>query len=100
MPLKGAAAVLIARWLWGEDAAMIAGIAAFIGHCFPVWLQFKGGKGVATYIGVLLGLSWPVGLIFCAVWLVIAFAQRYSSLAVDHRGGDGADLRLRRLRTT
>lgn len=79
--LKGTAAVLIARWLSGEDAALIAGVAAFIGHCFPVWLQFKGGKGVATYIGVLLGLSWPVGLIFCAVWAVIAYAQRYSSLA-------------------
>jgi glycerol-3-phosphate acyltransferase PlsY len=79
--LKGTAAVLIARWLWGEDAALIAGVAAFLGHCFPVWLQFKGGKGVATYIGVLLGLSWPVGLIFCAVWLFIAFAQRYSSLS-------------------
>jgi acyl phosphate:glycerol-3-phosphate acyltransferase len=79
--LKGTAAVLIARWLWGEDATLMAGAAAFIGHCFPVWLQFKGGKGVATYIGVLLGLSWPVGLIFCAVWAVIAYAQRYSSLA-------------------
>jgi glycerol-3-phosphate acyltransferase PlsY len=79
--LKGTAAVLLARWLWGEDAAIVAGVLAFIGHCFPVWLQFKGGKGVATYIGVLLGLVWQVGLIFCAVWLVIAWAQRYSSLA-------------------
>ena len=78
---KGVAAVLIARQLWGEDAAMMAGIGAFIGHVFPVWLGFKGGKGVATYIGVLLGLNWIVGLIFCATWLVIAFAQRYSSLA-------------------
>ncbi|MDP1730354.1 MAG: glycerol-3-phosphate 1-O-acyltransferase PlsY [Devosia sp.] len=78
---KGAAAVLLARWLWGEDAAMIAGIAAFLGHVFPVWLGFKGGKGVATYIGVMLGLNWIVGLIFCATWLVIAFAQKYSSLA-------------------
>jgi acyl phosphate:glycerol-3-phosphate acyltransferase len=78
---KGLAAVLIVRWLWGEDAAMIAGIAAFVGHCFPLWLQFKGGKGVATYIGVLLGLNWMLGLIFCATWLVIAYAQRYSSLA-------------------
>src|SRR5262249_55568984 len=55
--------------------------AAFLGHCFPVWLGFKGGKGVATFIGVLLGIAWPVALIFCAVWLLIAFAQRYSSLA-------------------
>jgi acyl phosphate:glycerol-3-phosphate acyltransferase len=78
---KGAAAVLVARYLWGNDAALIAGVLAFLGHCFPVWLNFKGGKGVAVFIGVLLGLAWPVGLIFCAVWLVIAAAQRYSSLA-------------------
>ena len=78
---KGAAAVLIARYLWGEGPAMMAGVAAFLGHVFPVWLSFKGGKGVATYIGVLLGLNWIVGLIFCATWLVIAVEQRYSSLA-------------------
>lgn len=78
---KGAVAVLLARWLWGEEAAMVAGIFAFLGHVFPVWLRFKGGKGVATFIGVLTALSWPVGLIFCAVWLVIAVAQKYSSLA-------------------
>jgi glycerol-3-phosphate acyltransferase PlsY len=78
---KGAAAVIIARYFWGEDAAMLAGIASFLGHVFPVWLGFKGGKGVAVFIGILLGLSWPVGLIFCATWLVIAFAQKYSSLA-------------------
>jgi glycerol-3-phosphate acyltransferase PlsY len=78
---KGAAAVVIARYFWGEDAAMLAGIASFLGHVFPVWLGFKGGKGVAVFIGILLGLSWPVGLIFCATWLVIAFAQKYSSLA-------------------
>lgn len=79
--LKGAAAVLLARWLWGEEAAMVAGVGAFLGHVFPVWLRFKGGKGVATYIGVLTALSWPVGLIFCATWLIIAVAQKYSSLA-------------------
>jgi glycerol-3-phosphate acyltransferase PlsY len=79
---KGAAAVLIARnFLGGEAAAMVAGLAAFAGHIFPIWLRFKGGKGVATYIGVLLALNWIVGLIFCAVWLVIAFARRFSSLA-------------------
>jgi len=78
---KGAAAVLLARYLWGNDAALIAGAFAFLGHCFPVWLSFKGGKGVAVFIGILLGLAWPVGLVFCAVWLVIAAAQRYSSLA-------------------
>jgi len=79
--LKAVAAVLIARHFWGEDAAFIAGIAAFVGHCFPVWLGFKGGKGVASFIGLLLALAWPVGLIFCVVWLIIAFAQKYSSLA-------------------
>ena len=78
---KGAAAVLLARYLWGEQAAIIAGLGAFVGHILPVWLSFKGGKGVATYIGVLLGLNWIVGLIFIAVWLVIAVARRFSSLA-------------------
>ncbi|HEV7345382.1 MAG TPA: glycerol-3-phosphate 1-O-acyltransferase PlsY [Devosia sp.] len=78
---KAALPVLVARALWGEEAAMLAAIAAFLGHCFPVWLGFKGGKGVAVMIGSLLALSWPVGLIFCAVWLLIAFAQRMSSLA-------------------
>ena len=78
---KGFVAVFIARWLWPGEPMFIAAIAVFLGHCFPVWLRFKGGKGVATMIGVLLGLAWPVGLIFCAVWLFIAFMQRYSSLA-------------------
>ena len=78
---KGAAAVLIARYLWGDAIAMVAGLAAFAGHILPAWLGFKGGKGVATYIGVLLGLNWIVGLIFCAVWLFIAVARRFSSLA-------------------
>lgn len=78
---KGLAAVLIARYFWGEVPAMLAGVGAFLGHCFPVWLGFKGGKGVAVYIGILLALAWPVGLIFCGVWLLIAYAQKYSSLA-------------------
>ena len=78
---KGAVAVVIASWLWGYEAALFAGVAAFLGHIFPVWLGFKGGKGVATYIGILLALNWIIGLVFCAVWLVIALAQRYSSLA-------------------
>ena len=78
---KAALPVLVARYYWGEQAAMLAGIAAFLGHCFPVWLNFKGGKGVAVFIGSLLALSWPVGLIFCAVWLLIAFARKFSSLA-------------------
>lgn len=78
---KGAAAVLLALWLWGDQVAMVAGVAAFFGHVFPVWLKFKGGKGVATYIGILLALSWPTGAGFCAIWLLVALVSRYSSLA-------------------
>lgn len=78
---KAALPVLVARYYWGENAAMLAAIGAFLGHCFPVWLNFKGGKGVAVMIGSLFALSWPLGLIFCAVWLLIAFAQKMSSLA-------------------
>ena len=78
---KAALPVLVARYYWGENAAMLAAIAAFLGHCFPVWLNFKGGKGVAVMIGSLLALNWLVGLIFCAVWLLIAVARRFSSLA-------------------
>ena len=78
---KGFAAVMFARWFFPGDPQFIAALAVFLGHCFPVWLGFKGGKGVATFIGLLLGIAWRVGLIFCAVWLAIALAQRYSSLA-------------------
>jgi acyl phosphate:glycerol-3-phosphate acyltransferase len=78
---KGAAAVLIARAVAPEDAVQLAGFAAFLGHCFPVWLGFKGGKGVATYLGTLLALFWPVGLACCATWAVVAAVTRYSSLS-------------------
>lgn len=78
---KGAIAALIARAMAGEDAAQIAGLMALIGHCYPVWLKFKGGKGVATFLGLLLALSFPVGAACCATWLVIAALKRISSLA-------------------
>jgi glycerol-3-phosphate acyltransferase PlsY len=79
--LKGTAAVLLSTWLFGREAALLAGLAAFLGHLFPVWLKFKGGKGVAAYIGILLGLAWPFALLFGVIWLVVAAATRYSSLA-------------------
>ena len=78
--LKGTVAVLVAS-RYGPDAAIGAGFGAFIGHLFPVWIGFKGGKGVATYLGVLIGLAWPGALVFAAVWIVTALLTRYSSLA-------------------
>jgi len=78
---KGGTAVLIARAMLGEDAAQLAGLAAFLGHLYPVWLKFKGGKGVATFFGTLLALSWPVGLASGACWLAAAAIWRMSSLA-------------------
>ena len=79
---KGAVAVLLARWLIGaEDAAQVAGFAAFLGHLYPVWLGFKGGKGVATFLGLFLALDWQVGLALCLTWLVTALVTRYSSVA-------------------
>ncbi len=84
--LKGTAAVLIGHAIGALGgvailASLIAGLAAFIGHTYPVWLGFKGGKGVATYIGVLLGLNWPGALAFCSIWLLVAILSRYSSLS-------------------
>ena len=78
--LKGTAAAYIGLQ-WGPDTGILAGFGAFIGHLLPVWLKFSGGKGVATYIGVLLGLFWPVALAFCAIWALVAGLSRYSSLA-------------------
>ena len=79
--LKGTIAVIIAGTFGGPDAAMLAALGAFLGHLFPVWLKFKGGKGVAVYIGVLIGLFWPAAVVFCVVWLATAFTSRYSSLS-------------------
>ncbi len=78
---KGTASVLIADYFFGQGAALLAGLGAFLGHLFPVWLKFKGGKGVATYIGVLLGVAWQGAAVFAIVWLAVAAATRYSSLA-------------------
>ena len=78
--LKGTAAVLIAD-RFGPEAALVAGLGAFLGHIFPVWLGFKGGKGVATFLGILIGLAWPVAIVFAVLWLAVAFVSRYSSLA-------------------
>lgn len=80
--LKGTAAVLLGlHFLGGPQAAFVAGLAAFLGHLFPVWVGFKGGKGVATYLGILIGLAWPVALAFAAIWLSVAKLSKYSSLS-------------------
>lgn len=78
---KGAIAVLLARAFVGEDAAQLAGFMAFLGHLFPVWLGFKGGKGVATYLGTLLALYFPIGIAACLTWLAVAALMRISSLS-------------------
>ena len=79
--LKGTVAVLVAYHFGGQDLAVLAALGAFLGHCFPVWLEFNGGKGVATYIGLLLARVWKAALVFGIVWLAVAALTRYSSLA-------------------
>jgi glycerol-3-phosphate acyltransferase PlsY len=79
--LKGTVAVIIAGYVGGPYAAMVAGLFAFLGHLFPVWLGFKGGKGVAVYIGIMLGLFFPAAIVFCLAWLACAFTSRYSSFS-------------------
>jgi len=79
--LKGTVAVVIAGYYGGPNAAMLAAFGAFLGHLYPVWLKFRGGKGVATYIGVLIGLFWPAAVVFCVLWLATAVTSRYSSLS-------------------
>jgi len=79
--LKGTFAVLVVRHFGGTELALIAALGAFLGHLFPVWLNFKGGKGVATYLGILLALAWPAAIAFGAVWLAVAALSRYSSLS-------------------
>jgi glycerol-3-phosphate acyltransferase PlsY len=76
---KGGIAVLLALWLASPGAAQMAGLAAFVGHCFPVWLRFQGGKGVATFLGTVLALAWPVGIACCLSWLATAAITRISS---------------------
>src|SRR5664279_3245687 len=79
--LKGTVAVVIAGYYAGPNAAMLAALGAFLGHLFPVWLKFRGGKGVAVYIGVLFGLFWPAAVVFCVLWVATAVSSRYSSLS-------------------
>jgi glycerol-3-phosphate acyltransferase PlsY len=79
--LKGAVAVAVTGHFFDQRFALVAAIGAFLGHLFPIWLRFRGGKGVATYIGLLLGLAWPAALVFGAIWLAVAAVSRYSSLA-------------------
>src|SRR3954469_22701159 len=79
--LKGTVAVVVAGYFGGPNAAMLAALGAFLGHLFPVWLRFNGGKGVAVYIGVLIGLFWPAAVVFCLIWLATAATSRSSSLS-------------------
>ncbi|WP_137388077.1 glycerol-3-phosphate 1-O-acyltransferase PlsY [Rhodoligotrophos defluvii] len=77
--LKGTLPVLVG-WRWGPEGAAVAGLAAFLGHLFPVWLRFKGGKGVATFLGVMFGFAWPLGLLFLVLWIAVVYVTRYSSM--------------------
>jgi acyl phosphate:glycerol-3-phosphate acyltransferase len=79
--LKGTFAVIIAAFAFGGWAPLAAAVGAFLGHLFPIWLGFKGGKGVATFLGCLIGVAWPAALVFAAAWLLVAFVTRYSSAA-------------------
>lgn len=79
--LKGTLPVLLASHFWSIEAAIFAGLGAFLGHLFPIWLRFKGGKGVATYLGILFGIFWPGALAFIGSWLLVAFISRISSLS-------------------
>jgi acyl phosphate:glycerol-3-phosphate acyltransferase len=79
--LKGTLAALVTSYFYGRNLALFAALGAFLGHLYPVWLRFQGGKGVATYIGILLALAWPAGLAFCLIWLAVAALTRYSSLS-------------------
>jgi glycerol-3-phosphate acyltransferase PlsY len=79
--LKGTLAVILCGYYGGPNAAMLAALGAFLGHLFPVWLNFRGGKGVAVYIGVLIGLFWPAAVVFCVLWAATALTSRYSSLS-------------------
>ncbi|CAN7574249.1 glycerol-3-phosphate 1-O-acyltransferase PlsY [Bradyrhizobium sp. LjRoot220] len=79
--LKGTVAVVLCGYYGGPNAAMLAAFGAFLGHLYPVWLKFKGGKGVAVYIGVLIGLLWPAAIVFCVTWLATAAITRFSSLS-------------------
>ena len=79
--LKGAIAVIITYYVFNDTTAQIAALASFLGHCFPIWLKFKGGKGVATFIGISLALYWPAGILICLTWVLTAFLSRVSSLS-------------------
>ena len=79
--LKGAISVIITYYIFNDTTAQIAALSSFLGHCFPIWLKFKGGKGVATFIGISLALYWPAGILICLTWVLTAFLSRISSLS-------------------